>query len=362
VTRKVKLINIHDCVASNEGGGVNIGSVSAIIGVAIDDQTMSTVYNAAISLGLTGRIDWNNSDVWLMRKGVGQLALVGGLTAVSLSTVTLKFHDGTSMSTAGAGGGIPYVGASANVNLGAYNLTSKSISSESITCRGNNIVLDTYGTSHGGDLIRISNDGGGNGNFDFFVGVCGSPAAFNYGKATMTIKSGNTDTGTFAGELRLLAGNSTDQDCQGGHITIQGGEGNGTGGYGNIRLAMSGGKVIVNSSISAKSFIHSLSSAIATGTTITTNVLDGDYFDIVLSASVTLSNPINAVRGSKILWVFRQPNAGGPFTVALDSKFRFGATITGYTSSTVANVSDYFGAAYNHRDDKWDVISIAKGY
>lgn len=82
---------------------------------------------------------------------------------------------------------------------------------------------------------------------------------------------------------------------------------------------------------------------------------------LTLAGNVTLGNPTNAKDGQKITFRIKQ-SAGGGNTVAFDTKYRFGSTLSGFTMSSSANKVDYLLCQYNSTDDKWDVLSAMQGY
>jgi len=105
--------------------------------------------------------------------------------------------------------------------------------------------------------------------------------------------------------------------------------------------------------------------ALATSGNISTNASLGNVFTIALSGNVTLLPPSNPRAGQRCIWRFRQPAAGGPCTVTIDTGlngFRFGTDIPSVTLSTAANKVDYMGAIWNDVDLKWDIIAFVQGY
>jgi len=68
------------------------------------------------------------------------------LTAISISTATLAFADGTSMTTSSVGGGgVPYVGATANLNLSSYSLSATNLTA--ITVSATTLLAGNFQTS-----------------------------------------------------------------------------------------------------------------------------------------------------------------------------------------------------------------------
>jgi hypothetical protein len=95
--------------------------------------------------------------------------------------------------------------------------------------------------------------------------------------------------------------------------------------------------------------------------TIAVNAALGNQFTVTLAGNRTLGNPTGAVNGQLLLFAIRQ-DATGSRTLAYDTKFRFGTTISSITLTTTAAKTDYIGVRYHSSDDKFDVISVAKGY
>ena len=87
----------------------------------------------------------------------------------------------------------------------------------------------------------------------------------------------------------------------------------------------------------------------------------GNFFKIAANANFTLDNPTNPTTAQRITWRIKQDGTGSRI-ITYDTKFRFGADITGAVLSTGANKVDYIGAIYDSTDDKWDVVSFVKGY
>lgn len=95
--------------------------------------------------------------------------------------------------------------------------------------------------------------------------------------------------------------------------------------------------------------------------TIATDASLGDVFTVTLGGNRTLGNPTNPKKGQVILYAVRQ-DATGSRTLAYDTKFRFGTDVTSPTLTTTAAKTDYLSFRYNDTDDKWDCLSVAKGY
>ena len=95
--------------------------------------------------------------------------------------------------------------------------------------------------------------------------------------------------------------------------------------------------------------------------TIAVDASQGYNFSVTLGGNRTLGNPTNAVDGQKMLFRIKQDGTGNR-TLALGTKYRFGADIVSITLSTQANKSDYLGVIYNQADDKFDIIAFMRGF
>lgn len=95
--------------------------------------------------------------------------------------------------------------------------------------------------------------------------------------------------------------------------------------------------------------------------TIATNAALGNTFSVTLGGNRTLGNPTGGINGQKVTWRIKQ-DATGSRTLTLDTKFRLGADLSSVTLTTTANKTDYLGCIYHSTDDKWDVVSLIKGF
>jgi len=98
------------------------------------------------------------------------------------------------------------------------------------------------------------------------------------------------------------------------------------------------------------------------GATVALDAGTGETFLLTASGSRTILAPSNPVSGKSIK--IAHTASGGARTLSLTTGaggFRFGSDITAL-SATVSGKTDYIGAIYNATDDRWDVVSYAKGY
>ena len=101
--------------------------------------------------------------------------------------------------------------------------------------------------------------------------------------------------------------------------------------------------------------------ALTDAATIAVNAALGNQFTVTLGGNRTLGNPTGAVNGQLMLFAIRQDGSGSR-TLAFDTKYRFGTDITAITLTTTLNKTDYIGVRYHGTDDKFDLISVVKGY
>lgn len=101
--------------------------------------------------------------------------------------------------------------------------------------------------------------------------------------------------------------------------------------------------------------------AMTDAATIAVVATSGNHFRVTLGGNRTLGNPTGAVDGQKLLFEIIQSGGGGN-TLALDTKFAFGTTITSFTMTSTASKRDFIGVVYNSTADKFYVIALAQGY
>jgi len=88
----------------------------------------------------------------------------------------------------------------------------------------------------------------------------------------------------------------------------------------------------------------------------------GTVYRLAAAGDRTIGIPTNPSSGQRI--VIQHFASGGARTLALNTGtggFRFGSTITGLTA-TASGKTDYIEAVYNATDNKWDVITVTKGF
>lgn len=112
----------------------------------------------------------------------------------------------------------------------------------------------------------------------------------------------------------------------------------------------------ITSYISVSPWIPILHSSI-----VDTNCNNGSNFDVHLTESITLSNPINAIDGQIVKWRFFQDSSGSR-TLTLDTKFNFGSDISSAILSIDPDEIDYLTVIYREDDDKFDVIDFKTGF
>lgn len=108
--------------------------------------------------------------------------------------------------------------------------------------------------------------------------------------------------------------------------------------------------------------VEATPATLSDGATVALDAGTGETFLLTASGSRTILAPSNPVSGKSIK--IAHTASGGARTLSLTTGaggFRFGSDITAL-SATVSGKTDYIGAIYNATDDRWDVVSYAKGY
>ncbi len=102
--------------------------------------------------------------------------------------------------------------------------------------------------------------------------------------------------------------------------------------------------------------------ALTDGASIAVNCDTTDVGTVTIAGNRTLANPTGTpTNGQKLLFRITQ-GAGGNFTLAFGTNYKFGSDIPSITLSTAAGTADYIGCVYNSASTKWDVIAFIKGY
>lgn len=100
---------------------------------------------------------------------------------------------------------------------------------------------------------------------------------------------------------------------------------------------------------------------LADGATIATDASLADLYRVTLAGNRTLANPTSPTDGQLVRWEITQDGTGSR-TLALDTKFVYGADLPSITLSTTAGKTDILGAVYHQASDKWRVVAFAKGF
>lgn len=103
--------------------------------------------------------------------------------------------------------------------------------------------------------------------------------------------------------------------------------------------------------------------ALVDGATVAVNAALATIFTLSAAGNRTILTPTNPVSGQKM--VIAHTASGGARTLSLTTgsagAFRFGTDITALTA-TGSGLTDYIGAIYNLTADRWDVVSVTKGF
>jgi hypothetical protein len=103
--------------------------------------------------------------------------------------------------------------------------------------------------------------------------------------------------------------------------------------------------------------------ALTDGATVALDASLGSVFLLSAAGNRTVLAPTNPANGKTIL--IAHTASGGARTLALTTgtagAFRFGTSFTAL-SATATGTTDYIGCVYRLADQRWDVISYAKGF
>ena len=349
--------------SANIDFGVNSISGKTVVGALID------IFGTNISLS-----GWNGSDILLFKSnadGSGTTILSmnrnnSGLSAAGSITASSFIGDGsklTGITGTGSGGGVPYDGATAGLNLATFGLTAFTISGGgeiagpiNITYPSNLIFQD------GVRGLWVEENSGALRLYEIAGNIVRLDTLNNWSvTGSITTPSSVSASTMSAGNIRVAKLWFTDGTSQ---ITA-GGAGGGvpyTGALSGVNLAS---QSLTANSISSigitTNSLYNVPQTLADAANIATNAALGNLFRVTIAANRTLQNPTNSVDGQKVIWEVHQDGVGS-HTLGFDAKFKFGTSITGFTSSTASNAIDYIGAIYNLSNDKWNVVSIVNGY
>jgi hypothetical protein len=95
---------------------------------------------------------------------------------------------------------------------------------------------------------------------------------------------------------------------------------------------------------------------------VSTDASTGQIFDMIVTGSTTLSNPINAINGTTIRWRIQQDGTGG-HSVSLGDQFVIPSSASSPLPwSTDPNAMDVLAATYHAGRAKWDIVAFVPGY
>jgi hypothetical protein len=95
---------------------------------------------------------------------------------------------------------------------------------------------------------------------------------------------------------------------------------------------------------------------------VATDASSGQIFDMIVTGSTTLSNPINAINGTTIRWRIQQDGTGG-HSVSLGDQFVIPSSASSPLPwSTTAGAMDVLAATYHAGREKWDIVAFVPGY
>jgi hypothetical protein len=110
-----------------------------------------------------------------------------------------------------------------------------------------------------------------------------------------------------------------------------------------------------------RSKAFSIPESLTDAATIATDASLSNRFRVTLEGNRTLGNPTNASDGQQIVWEIIQDAVGGR-TLAFDTKFVFGAEITGCTIGATATYRSFVSAVYNSTADRFFVVACVTDY
>ena len=152
----------------------------------------------------------------------------------------------------------------------------------------------------------------------------------------------------------------------------------GTGTARNVNIAAAGGTVEINNgtagtyrdlitrSITRSGRVLDTVVTLTDGATVALDAAGGNVFKLLAAGNRTISVPTNKpAAGQYQKIVIMHEASGADRTLALTTgsagAFRFGTDITALTATT-SGLTDYIGCIYNSVDDRWDVVSVSKGF
>ena len=101
--------------------------------------------------------------------------------------------------------------------------------------------------------------------------------------------------------------------------------------------------------------------ALTDAATIAVDASLGNYLTVTLGGNRTLGTPSNPLAGQKVVIAVTQPASGGPYTLAYNSSWNWGAGGPPVLS-TAAGKTDFLGFAYSAALSQWCGTAYALGY
>lgn len=101
--------------------------------------------------------------------------------------------------------------------------------------------------------------------------------------------------------------------------------------------------------------------ALTDSSTIAVNASSGSLFTVTLGGNRSMGSPINPVNGQKIMFKLKQDSIGSR-TITWSPAYQFSSLLPSPTLSTSSNLSDYIEFIYDLFAEKWNCLSIVKGY
>lgn len=96
--------------------------------------------------------------------------------------------------------------------------------------------------------------------------------------------------------------------------------------------------------------------------TLTPDMSKSNVIAVTLGGALTLANPINVTQDGTPLLMYLTQDGAGSRILTLGSQFTLSATVTSYTLSTTAGLTDVIGCIWRRSVSKWYILSVSLGY
>ena len=164
-------------VAANTAARHSAVTIGTANGLSLASQVLSLALASASTTGALSSTDWSTFN--------NKQNQLNGSGFVKASGTTISYDNSTYLTSADVSGYVPYTGATANVDLGVFDLTADIVNANDIKAL-TSAGLDIY--SNSGTHIALMGGGGGAGT-TFYGGIVGTTGSFasNGGSDTFAI-------------------------------------------------------------------------------------------------------------------------------------------------------------------------------